>query len=87
MFLFGTALSFGFLHFEDLFVDTHVCNYSFWWIFPFINTRCLLLFLIMIFAFSLVLIGINIAKAHAAKHVQLANTVLRGRRQHRVQKA
>ena len=66
---------------------------AFWWIFPIINVQCLLLFLIMIiglsffyfyFFLSFVLIGINIAKPHAAMHIEFANSVPKGGSQRRM---
>lgn len=49
--------------------------------------QCLLVFLIMIIGLNFVLIGINIAKPHAAMHIQFANSVPKGGSQHRMQKA
>lgn len=87
MFLIGTALSSDCLYFEDLLVDICVYNYSFLMDFPIINMQCLLVFLIMIIGLNFVLIGINIAKPHAVMHIQFANSVPKGRSQHRMQKA
>lgn len=94
MFLIGTALSSDYLYFEDLLVDTCGYNYSFLVDFSYINMQCLLLFLIMIiglsfffifyFFLSFVLIGINIAKPHAAMHIEFANSVPKGGSQRRM---